>query len=83
MRPSESDPHRQPEPVSGAAPAAVAADALPPVAETVDVAVPVPVRSTFTYRVPPALARRVRVGSRVLVPFGSRLLTGYVVIYYF
>jgi len=55
------------------------AEELPPLAATVDVAVPVPVRSTFTYRVPPALARRVRVGGRVLVPFGSRLLPGFVV----
>ncbi|MBZ0269965.1 hypothetical protein K8I85_17570, partial [bacterium] len=58
---------------------APAAPPLPPVAETVDVAVPVPVRTTFTYRVPHGMARRIRVGSRVLVPFGSRLLTGFVV----
>lgn len=78
---SRSAPDSPTRPAAGdAAVGAAAVDApLPPVAETVDVAVPVPVRSTFTYRVPPGLARKVRVGSRVLVPFGSRLLTGYVV----
>ncbi|MFN8177476.1 MAG: primosomal protein N' [bacterium] len=44
-----------------------------------DVALALPVRSTFAYRVPPHLAERVRPGCRVVVPFGSRLLTGYVV----
>ncbi len=41
------------------------------------VAVPRPVRRLFTYAVPPALAPRCRRGVRVLVPFGRRKLTGY------
>jgi primosomal protein N' (replication factor Y) len=41
------------------------------------VAVPRPVRRLFTYAVPPALAQRCRRGVRVLVPFGRRKLTGY------
>jgi primosomal protein N' (replication factor Y) (superfamily II helicase) len=44
----------------------------------VEVAVPLPLESTFHYAVPPALAPRVAVGMRVLVPFGRRKLTGYV-----
>ena len=41
------------------------------------VAVPRPVRRLFTYVVPPALVPRCRRGVRVIVPFGSRKLTGY------
>jgi len=43
------------------------------------VAVPRPVRRLFTYLVPPALEPRCRPGVRVLVPFGRRRLTGYLV----
>jgi len=45
----------------------------------VEVAVPVPVRGGFHYRVPDRLVARARVGARVLVPFGKRKLTGVVV----
>ncbi|HKB07157.1 MAG TPA: hypothetical protein VKF61_02620, partial [Candidatus Polarisedimenticolia bacterium] len=41
------------------------------------VAVPRPVRRLFSYAVPDALAPRCRSGVRVLVPFGRRKLTGY------
>ncbi len=41
------------------------------------VAVPRPVRRLFTYSVPPDLASRCRRGVRVVVPFGRRRLTGY------
>ena len=34
---------------------------------------------SFTYRVPPELAARLAIGSRVLVPFGRQRLAGYVV----
>ena len=51
-------------------------DAAPQFAE---VAVPVRVQRTFTYRLPAALAEEARVGSRLLVPFGRKLLTAYVV----
>ncbi len=43
------------------------------------VAVPRPVRRLFTYLVPPELEARCRPGVRVLVPFGRRRLTGYLV----
>lgn len=44
-----------------------------------DVALPVPVRRTFAYRIPPELQDAVCVGGRVNVPFGARVLTGFVV----
>src|SRR5687768_9494927 len=45
----------------------------------VDVAVPLGVRKTFAYSVPPNLKEKAACGARVLVPFGRKLLTGYVV----
>jgi primosomal protein N' (replication factor Y) len=44
-----------------------------------EVAVPVLVRQTFSYRLSPQLAGRARPGSRVIVQFGKRLLTGFIV----
>ena len=41
------------------------------------VAIPRPMRRLFTYLVTPELAPRCRPGVRVMVPFGRRLLTGY------
>ncbi|MFH1090693.1 MAG: hypothetical protein V1742_03895, partial [Pseudomonadota bacterium] len=43
-----------------------------------EVAVSLPVFGTFHYLVPACLAGRIAPGCRVLVPFGNRLLTGYV-----
>ncbi len=45
----------------------------------VDVALPVPVDKVFTYLIPGALASRLQPGCRVLVPFGPRRMTGYVI----
>ena len=42
-------------------------------------AIPVPVFRTFTYAVPPELRGAVSVGKRVLVPFGKKRTTGYIV----
>jgi primosomal protein N' (replication factor Y) (superfamily II helicase) len=47
--------------------------------EFIDVAVPVGVRKTFAYSVPPEFRERISIGMRVLVPFGRKLVTGYVV----
>lgn len=47
----------------------------------VSVVLPVPLDQSFTYVVPGELQDEVRVGSRVLVPFGKRRLTGMVVGY--
>ena len=44
----------------------------------IEVAVAMPVHGTFTYRVPEDLARLASPGTRVLVPFGRRRATGYV-----
>lgn len=53
--------------------------ALVQTATVADVALPVPIRSTFAYTIPNAMRGRVRPGARVVVPFASRLLTGFVV----
>jgi primosomal protein N' (replication factor Y) len=45
----------------------------------VEVAVQLPVSGTFHYSMPPLAAPRVAVGSRVLVPFGNRGVSGVVV----
>ncbi len=44
-----------------------------------EVAVPLHVTQTFTYRLPLALREDARLGSRLLVPFGRKRLTGYIV----
>ncbi len=44
-----------------------------------EVAVPLYVRQTFTYHLPGDLALRARAGARVVVPFGKKLLTGFIV----
>jgi primosomal protein N' (replication factor Y) len=44
-----------------------------------DVSLPVPLDQSFTYRLPETLRHRVKLGCRVLVPFGARKLTGVVV----
>ncbi|MCP4400235.1 MAG: primosomal protein N' [bacterium] len=48
-------------------------------AQYVDVAVPLPVFQLYTYRVPPELQDEAALGKRVLVPFGRKYLTGYIV----
>ncbi len=45
----------------------------------VEVALPLPPRRTFVYAVPEEMAPFIELGSRVLVPFGNRPLTGYAV----
>jgi hypothetical protein len=44
--------------------------------EFVEVALPLPLRQTFTYRLPAGLQDNVKLGARLLVPFGKRQLTG-------
>jgi len=44
-----------------------------------EVAVPVYVRQTFTYRLPGDMSQRAQPGCRVLVPFGKKYLTGFIV----
>jgi primosomal protein N' (replication factor Y) len=42
------------------------------------IAVSLPVKGTFTYSAPKGLSAQVRIGHRVMVPFRSRKVTGYV-----
>jgi len=51
-------------------------DSLPQYAE---VAIPVHVLTTFIYRLPTALQANAQPGSRISVPFGRKLVTGYIV----
>jgi primosomal protein N' (replication factor Y) len=44
-----------------------------------EVAVPVHVSSTFIYRLPVSLRHSARPGSRIVVPLGRKLVTGYIV----
>ncbi|MBF0412322.1 MAG: primosomal protein N' [Desulfamplus sp.] len=44
----------------------------------IEVAVALPVSHTFTYKVPEHFAQNYLIGMRVLVPFGRRRITGYV-----
>ncbi|MEQ1473801.1 MAG: primosomal protein N', partial [Candidatus Acidiferrum sp.] len=44
-----------------------------------NVALPVPLRTTFTYAVPEALRASVKAGTRVLVPFRNKTMVGVVV----
>jgi len=50
-----------------------------PQPQYVEVALPIPLRQTFTYILPVGLQTNIQVGARLLVPFGKRQLTGYVV----
>jgi primosomal protein N' (replication factor Y) len=45
----------------------------------VDVMVPLHVKQTFTYKLPESISRLATVGSRVLVPLGPTVTTGYVI----
>lgn len=47
--------------------------------EFVEAALPLPLRQTFTYRLPFGMRENVKTGARLLVPFGKRTLTGYAV----
>jgi primosomal protein N' (replication factor Y) len=49
-----------------------------PLNDLIDVAVPLPVFNTYTYRVPRQFNGSVKVGMRVLVPFNRRQVTAYV-----
>ncbi len=45
----------------------------------VEVALPIPLRQTFTYILPEGLRENIKIGARLLVPFGKRQITGYAV----
>ena len=50
-----------------------------PEAQYIEVAVALPIAGTFTYSVPDGLSDAILPGIRVLVPFGRRRVTGYVI----
>ena len=50
-----------------------------PKPQYVEVALPLPLRQTFTYILPVGLQENIQTGARLLVPFGKRQLTGYAV----
>src|SRR5207244_11457029 len=52
---------------------------MPGLAAYAEIALPVAVYGTFTYAIPAELRDGVRLGSRVEVPFGAKLSTGFVV----
>ena len=45
----------------------------------VEAALPVPLRRVFTYRVPEEMREKLKLGARLMLPFGRRNLTGYAV----
>jgi primosomal protein N' (replication factor Y) len=51
---------------------------MKPDTEYIEVAVAIPVFQTFTYSAPENIASLVSAGKRVLIPFGRRRITGYV-----
>ncbi len=53
--------------------------AASPLPKYVDVALPLPMRRVFTYRLSEEMRADIRIGARLLVPFGKRSLTGYTV----
>ncbi len=61
---------------------AEADDIIPSEKNYAEVALPLPVRKNFTYRLPAGFAAEVKHGARLLVPFGKRALTGYAVAFH-
>ena len=50
-----------------------------PLSKFVEIALPIPLQQTFTYSLPVGLRENVKIGARLLVPFGKRKITGYAV----
>ena len=44
-----------------------------------EIAVPLPIYQIYTYKIPPSVENVIKTGCRVLVPFGKRRITGYVI----
>ncbi len=49
-----------------------------PESNYIEVAIALPIENTFTYAAPDTLSAFVSVGKRVLIPFGRRRITGYI-----
>src|ERR1051325_11810709 len=52
---------------------------MPGISKYAEIALPVAIHETLTYRIPEALRDSVRRGARVEVPLGPKLTTGFVV----
>ncbi|MFN2453000.1 MAG: primosomal protein N' [Pyrinomonadaceae bacterium] len=50
-----------------------------PLPQYAEIAVPLRVMQTYTYRLPLALQTEAQIGARLIVPFGRKRLTGYIV----
>ncbi len=50
-----------------------------PLPQYIEAVLPVPLRRSFTYRVPESMRGEIKPGARLMLPFGRRNLTGYVV----
>lgn len=62
--------------------AAFLPDSILPMNDTIlyaSIAMPLPLNTPFTYRVPPELTPFAEIGRRALIPFGPRMLTGFIV----
>ena len=53
---------------------------ISPVPAYVEAVLPVPLRRSFTYRIPEEMRGAIKLGARLKVPFGKRSLTGYAVV---
>jgi len=52
---------------------------IQPVPAYVEAVLPVPLRRSFTYRIPAEFGTAIKLGARLKVPFGKRTITGYAV----
>jgi primosomal protein N' (replication factor Y) (superfamily II helicase) len=52
---------------------------IEPSAAYVEAVLPVPLRRSFTYRVPASMRSSIKPGARLKIPFGKRTMTGYAV----
>jgi len=52
---------------------------ISPIPAYVEAVLPVPLRRAFTYRVPEEMRGTIKLGARLMLPFGRRNLTGYAV----
>ena len=72
--------HESPGTTPKASAASEGDESLPsPEPQYVEVAVPLHVSQTFTYRLPSSLRSIAQVGARIVVPLGRQLVTGYIV----
>ncbi|MEM8487132.1 MAG: primosomal protein N' [Bacteroidota bacterium] len=60
-------------------PAASSTAPRPVTASVAQVAMPLPIETTFTYAIPADMEADAQPGTRVIVPFGNRVLTGLIV----